>query len=298
MPVTLLLMARAPSALAVDPAEFANDNLVLLTFSDNLLLSDATPQSSYTAGTLTDLYGNSLTSTSPVNATDRAGPAVLSAETISTDEVRVTLSEAVDDSSLDADDFFFNGFISASGNGLGIGINTGGTANDQLVVVTLPGSITADETGIISFDSPHVTLDLPGNWNQQNTGVPVTDGNTASGPPPAMAFAPRIISEAQLWTLEDETWHYDVEVDVRELIDAGHLGLLPQFNLQWQLNGTIPTGMTVTKTGALTARISWPRAEGNNEHIRITVEVTDEPSSTEDEQDVLIHITENPSSGL
>lgn len=284
--------------LGSDPAEFANDNLVLLTFSDNLLLSDATPQTSYTAGSLSDLYGNPLASTTPVNATDKAGPAVLSAETISTNEVRVTLSEAVDDSSLDADDFFFNGFISASGNGLGIAINTGGTANDQLVVVTLPGSITADETGIISFDSPHVTLDIPGNWNQQNTGVPITDGNNDSGPPPAMAFAPRIVSEAQLWTLEDEAWHYDVEVDVRELIDAGHLGLLPQFNLQWQLNGNIPTGMTVTKTGALTARISWPRAAGNNEHIRITVEVTDEPSSTEDEQDVLIHITENPSSGL
>ena len=285
-------------SLGSDPAEFANDNLILLTFSDNLLLSDATPQSSYTAGTLSDLYGNTLASTSPVNATDKAGPAVLSAETISTNEVRVTLSEAVDDSSLDADDFFFNGFISASGNGLGIAINSGTAANDQLVVVTLPGSITADETGIISFDSPHVTLDLPGNWNQQNTGVPITDGNNDSGPPPALAFAPRIVSEAQLWTLEDEEWHYDIEVDVRELIEAGHLGLLPQFNLQWQLNGTIPTGMTVTKTGALTARISWPRATGNNEHIRITVEVTDEPSSTEDEQDVLIHITENPSSGL
>lgn len=274
--------------------ESTNDNLVLLTFTDGILDSGQTPQASYNAGSLSDLFGNAMLDQTPASSLDRAGPAILSANTVTTTTVRIVFSEPVDDSSLDPNDFFFNGFVTSAANGYGVSIDTGSFVSDNEIIVTLPGTIGPNETGLVSFDSPGVTRDVPGNWNDQNTGVPVTDGNPDVGPPPPDPNGPRIVSEARLWALEDDRWTYDLTVDVRELVPEGHLGMTERFDLQFNLGGTVPAGMTITKTGALTARVSWPRALGNNEHVRITVQVSDLPSSTQEMQDVLIYVVDPP----
>ncbi len=279
------------------PGELANDNLILLEFTDGLLDSGQTPQVSYTAGSLVDLAGNGMPDQSATTPVDNAGPAILSANTVTDTTVRIVFSEPVDDSSLNSNDFFFNGFITSAGNGYGIAFNTGSFASDNEVIITLPGTVGPNETGIVSLDSPGVIRDIPGIWNDQNTGIPVTDGNPNTGPVPVNPNGPRIVSEAKLWALEDDRWSYNIKVDVRELVPEGHLGMLERFDLQFQLGAGSPAGMTITKTGALTARVTWPQALGNNEHVRITVQVDDLPSTTQELQDVLIYVVDQPSSG-
>ena len=56
-----------------------DDADIYITFTDGTLATDATPNLTYTAGTLLDVYGNALVSNGPTATTDNAGPAILSA---------------------------------------------------------------------------------------------------------------------------------------------------------------------------------------------------------------------------
>lgn len=99
--------AFAPAA----GGDTTDDADIYITFDDDVLTSSATPDVGYTAGTLNDLAGNALATTGAGAATDKAGPAVLSAlasdETNvyvgvdSDDTVTVTFSEPTDKSTID-----------------------------------------------------------------------------------------------------------------------------------------------------------------------------------------------------
>ncbi len=75
-------------------SDTADDNDIYITFADSVLATDAVPNVSYTAGTLTDLSGNPLGNSS-VAATDGAGPAILSA--VASDETNIMVGIDNDD---------------------------------------------------------------------------------------------------------------------------------------------------------------------------------------------------------
>lgn len=92
-------------------ADVPNNNIIYITFNDGVLLTDATPLLTYTAGTLTDLAGNPLANSS-ATVTDTAGPAIISAvasdQTIiivgidSDDTVTITFSENTNQPTINA----------------------------------------------------------------------------------------------------------------------------------------------------------------------------------------------------
>ncbi len=75
-------------------SDTADDNDIYITFADGVLATDAVPNVSYTAGTLTDLSGNPLGNSS-VASTDGSGPAILSAA--ASDETNIMVGIDNDD---------------------------------------------------------------------------------------------------------------------------------------------------------------------------------------------------------
>ncbi len=94
----------------------ANDNDVYITFTDGVLKSGQTVQFSYdtdvVGANITDNDGtpHALPDQGPLTAADRAGPAILSARTRTVNTVELTLSEPVDDTTMNGGDFTFSGF--------------------------------------------------------------------------------------------------------------------------------------------------------------------------------------------
>ena len=76
--------------------DIADNSEIYITFADGVLATDATPNVTYTAGTLTDLAANALASTGAVASVDAAGPAILSA--VASDETNISVGVDSDDS--------------------------------------------------------------------------------------------------------------------------------------------------------------------------------------------------------
>ena len=160
-----------------------NDNDIYVTFTDNVLPSDRTPGVSYSVtGGVTDNDGtpHALPSQPNEPSLDKAGPAILSARTLTVNTVELTFSEPVSDSTLSGGDFTFSGFTTAGANAAGVGFSTGSAPNDSIAVVTLAASIGVAETGQVRFTAAGLSNDAPGNANTQVAAVPVLVGiNTA-----------------------------------------------------------------------------------------------------------------------
>ena len=152
-----------------------------LAITDGVLGTGATPAVSYLPGTVTDNDSTpiALAAQAVPAATDKAGPAILSARTYSTTQVEITFSEPVDDTSILGWGFTFSGFTTGAANAPGIAAFTGLTANDNKVLVTLAATIGTAETGSVRATSAGSFRDLPGNTNTQTATVPVTAGISA-----------------------------------------------------------------------------------------------------------------------
>ena len=164
--------------------DVANNNYIYVTFTDSVLGSDATPLVSYSAavGSVTDNDGTPqvLPTQSAIAASDRVGPSILSARTVSTTSVEITLSESVDDASLAGADFVFSSFTTVGANAAASSISTGSTPNDAIVVATLAAAIGGDETANVSLAAANAIYDPSGSGSAQTGNVGVTDGIPAA----------------------------------------------------------------------------------------------------------------------
>jgi hypothetical protein len=109
-------------------------------------------------------------------ASDKAGPAILSAQTKTRTTVELTFSEAMSDASLAGSDFVFSGFTTSGANASGASVSTGSTANDAVAVVTLAATIGGNETGFVKYSAAGRTADLAANMNSQTATITVADG--------------------------------------------------------------------------------------------------------------------------
>ncbi len=155
----------------------AGDADIYLTFTDGALATSITPAISYnSAGGARDASGTLMASHAAPATLDKAGPAILSARTLSVNTVQVTLSESVADSSVIGADFTFSGFSTLSANAQGAGFSTGGTSNDNVVVITLAASIGNMETGSVRLTNSGSVADSSANGSSQTAAVTVSDG--------------------------------------------------------------------------------------------------------------------------
>jgi hypothetical protein len=156
----------------------ANDGDIFITFTDGVILSGGTPAVSYARppGTTQDLSGNFMLTQVATAATDRAGPAIISARTNATTMVEITFSENVEDASITGADFMFSGFATAGANAPGTGFDTGAAANDNIVLIALAAVIDPDEVGFVRLTAAGVVLDRRGNLNVQAADIPIADG--------------------------------------------------------------------------------------------------------------------------
>jgi len=162
--------------------DVANNSYIYITFTDGVLASDATPAVSYDAsvGNITDndTVAKELPTTAAAAAADKAGPAILSARTITTTSVELSFSEAVADASLAAADFILAGFTSTTVSS----VSTGSAANDAVVLLNLAAANGVDETGTVAFSAVGVAYDAAGAASTQPSAqtVAVADGVPAS----------------------------------------------------------------------------------------------------------------------
>ncbi|MBN1799066.1 MAG: hypothetical protein JW822_10835 [Spirochaetales bacterium] len=156
----------------------ADDNDIYITFTDGALGSGSTPNVSYARppGTTQDSGANFMLSQTATAAVDRAGPAVISAQTYTTTVVQITFSENVSDATVGGGDFIFSGFTTAGANGAGTGFDTGVTPNDNIVLITLAAVIDTDETGSVRLNAVGAVQDAAGNNSAQTALVAVSDG--------------------------------------------------------------------------------------------------------------------------
>jgi hypothetical protein len=156
----------------------ADDNDIYVTFSDGVLRSGSTPNVSYSRppGTTQDTGAHFMLDQSAVAAVDRAGPAIISAQTYSTTMVQIIFSESVDDATVAGADFIFSGFATAGANAPGAGFDTGADPNDDTVLIGLAAVIDTDETGNVRLNAVGVVQDLLANNSTQTALVAVSDG--------------------------------------------------------------------------------------------------------------------------
>ena len=168
-----------------------NDEYLRLTYNPSNTSGTGVKEYSYTKGSSADNKGNLLEDITNMVATDGAGPAIVSAKSISTTEVEVTFSENIDDGSLNASDVTFD-FADPNADGQASAFNTG-VANDNKVVFTIAGgAIAVDEnTGKVKISNVGDISDGT-NTSSQTAWVTVNDG-----------IAPSFV----------KAWEYDTDAD-------------------------------------------------------------------------------------
>jgi uncharacterized repeat protein (TIGR02543 family) len=153
--------------------------------------TDDTSDVTFTSdGSVTDsMSGFDARDYGPTAATDGAGPAVVSAQTVTTTTAEVTFSEAVIDASVDAADFMFSGFSTPAANAAGTGFSTGDVPNDAIVVIGLAAEIDPSEAGYVALSAGAVTEAAgTANTSTQTAAVEVTDGIVMPWPPTTSLF--------------------------------------------------------------------------------------------------------------
>ncbi|RME91188.1 MAG: hypothetical protein D6767_05580, partial [Candidatus Hydrogenedentota bacterium] len=115
--------------------DVTNNNIIYITFTEGASAdTGSTPTVNYTQGTLTDMWGNLLASTSKT-ATDKAAPVLLSRETQDfnangqIDAIKLTYSENISDATVNATNFSVAGYTGLTFNATG----HGDAANDNIV---------------------------------------------------------------------------------------------------------------------------------------------------------------------
>ena len=244
----------------VNPA----DPVIWIFLADGVLATDAVPLLSIDPAGIEDTSGNPNDQISGFPSTDGAGPAVLSASTVTSSEVEVIFSEAVKDATAAGSDFLFRNFASTGANAAGIGITTN-TPNDDVLRVSLAATVGTGETAQIQFAGNGVISDnaaVPVG-NTQTSWIEVTDGLT-----PAISGAVLDASNDFI----DITFSEGVWSDVGASAPIG----IADFSLVFEQNGSaaIATISSVSDTlgGALA---------GGESVIRVNLSITGTPDGAE-----------------
>ncbi len=118
-----------------------DDADIYITFNDRVLNTDATPDVSYTAGTLTDLSANPLATTGTMTSTDKAAPVLVSAvSTVGTLNLKLTFSEPVYTNAGGSGALVAIDCVYTDGSGAGAGSIVGiydGNGSDSMVTVAV-----------------------------------------------------------------------------------------------------------------------------------------------------------------
>ena len=146
--------------------------------------TDATPAVTFVNdGSVQALDGVWAADAGPFAAVDRAGPAILSAQAVTVTTVQLAFSEPVRDRSVKSDAvtgdplaFLFAGFADGGANGQAESVATGVAADDDVLLVTLAGTLIPGETGgTVRLDAPDALRDVVGNPSTQVVDVLVHD---------------------------------------------------------------------------------------------------------------------------
>ena len=252
------------------------------------LAGDATPTVATLSGRLRDAAGN-LARAGNRSALDRVAPAALNVQPVSGDFVSDTLVAYT--------------LTEACAAGAITWTRIGGAADPRghTSVLTAAELITGSHgPGLLSrpptlvagavYDLAFTLTDPAGNGTTRLISNGVTYFNRANWP--------RIVSESELAVAAGGAWTYDVVADVRGQREGppSHRPVSETIDLVFALGSGAPAGMTLARTGATSARVSWPDAAGA-EHVRVRVVVTDRVSGNGDLQEVLIYVVPSPGGG-
>ncbi len=252
------------------------------------LAGDATPTVATIAGRLRDAAGN-MASAGNRSALDRVAPAALNVQPVSGDFVSDTLVAYT--------------LTEACAAGALTWTRVGGAADPSAHTSVLtpaelvtgshgPGLLSRPPTLVPGavYDLAFTLTDAAGNGTTRLISNGVTYFNRANWP--------RIVSESELAVAAGGAWTYDVVADVRGQREGppSHRPVGETVDLVFALGSGAPTGMTLERTGATSARVSWPDAAGA-EHVRVRVVVTDRISGNGDLQEVLIYVVPSPGGG-
>jgi hypothetical protein len=251
--------------------------------ADTAALISPTYRSGFTSTIRNAGGGTLMANATTVTGSDGAAPVItgvrpLSGSVASDTRVSYTLSEAL-------------------ASGTMQWTRVGGAADATVHVQTLSGSelaagvhdaiLLADDPALV--DGAIYDVVIAGSDAAGHPALAVT----RSGVTYRLRKRPRIVSESPLWVVTGQPWTYDVLVDVREL-GLGHALRLPD-SLVFAVVSA-PPGVTITKTGPITARVQWPSSTAGPHHL-ITISVTDSETGTSDRQDVLLYVVPAPSGG-
>lgn len=252
-------------------SDTANDNDIYITFTDGVLASSSTANVTYTAGSLTDSYGNSLATVGPTASTDGAGPAILSA----------TASDAtIPVSGIDADDTVTIVFsentnqpaISAVNINAALALNNSHVWDDgadaigsavwsdaATLLVTLSTGTSAPTIAVGDTITLNGTTITDGTNNSSTTAFSAITGSFTSNSAPTVS-----ISSAAEKT--DGTGAVDIAV----VVDDADNDDTVRLKVQYKAGGTCDSGnstSTISETDALTTASNGdPKVENDNEY--------------------------------
>lgn len=165
----------------------------------------------------------------------------------------------------------------------------------SLGTVDLTGSLGADLTLTIGDGRPaNALLTLHDPSGEVLIGPLAQALITVLPAPDLPTTMPLITSVPTLFAAQGETWIYDVVVDPSALV-LPH-ALRPLVDLDFILIDA-PAGVTVVRTGTLTARITWATVAGVDEHRLVRLRVHDRISGHSDIQEILLHVRDRPTGG-
>jgi hypothetical protein len=238
-----------------------------------------TPTITYTPGSSADANGNLLVSGS-VGAADGAGPALLAGTIIDARRVELRFSEAVQDDQVQANSLILADLPVA---GTVASVASGAVSNDAVIVASVSGRLRwIDTTGTAALVAGAVR-DAAGNICAAGAAVALV--NALERP----TGRPRIVSEAALAAVAGLPYHYDIQVDLRELQGIDPADAVLQWSL---LQG--PDGMTLVPTGAQTARLAWSVPMRGTLVLRALVRVAEVAGGGSDEQWVVLVVRPAP----
>ncbi|MBN2736796.1 MAG: hypothetical protein JXR70_07420, partial [Spirochaetales bacterium] len=148
----------------VDYASSSSASVVIELEQPNSGGTGETPDVTYS-----NIYNNIVSASSGIRAQsfigetsiDGAGPVILSARTIDTTHIEITLSETILNSQFQTGDFTLNGLS----GGVISDFNDDTPTNDDTLLITITPAFLLSDTGDINFSSAGAVLDSAGNGN-------------------------------------------------------------------------------------------------------------------------------------
>jgi len=165
---TFTVSGYTVTSAALDSTDTTNKTVLITVQEGSTPDTDATPNVTR-VGTVKDANGNEFTGlTTPSASVDKVGPAITGISfTNGGNQIVLTFSERIDDSTLATGDFTLGG--SGLGSATLQAVGTGSTANDNTIVLTLNSNLTLTngQTLTVALSSAGVVADVLTNTSTQ-----------------------------------------------------------------------------------------------------------------------------------